>query len=744
MTPRTWVPRARRLLGRIVPAAGLAVALLGAMTVSAFASAPVAPAQPPARPPVVAILLAPFLTLDDLSADTTPHLWSLAQDGAVGAMNSVTGDPGWPSVTGGALTLSAGRWVAAQPGVPADADSLDGHRKANASSLAVPVLGALGDAVHAAGGMTAAVGSSDGADATGAGIQRPAQLVATDSRGRIDILDTGDGLLSADPGSPLGVHTELERMSEAISSAIDGLMGKPGPRLLVVDSGDLSRAHARTSTSQVSTQDAARDHEIALATLDAAAKDLTRDLPAGSMLLVVTPATDKPYYEPPYLAPVIVSGGGLSGELSSPSTHRRGLVTNLDVAPTVLEAMGVTPPATLVGSPLFASTSALPLAERLAVLARTDTGVGSVDKMRDLYFTPMLVWFAIAVALLATLAAWYSLSKLRFLAEALLLLVLSIPAAAWLMLLAVPLPATVPVAIGTFAITLLVVFAAASAVWWRRRVSLDWAMLFLSALTVVVICADQWLGSPQPTGLFSYSIRAGWRYYGIGNQGSALLVGAALAVVGLAGDLLHGSRHAAWLRRFGIALLGATVVLTAAAPFAGANAGVAIWGVLAFGVTWMLANDVRLTPRSLAAIAAVVVVLVGVFVAMDVLGAPDSQTHLGRFFASVGGGGAWELVVRKITNSINYVPQTPFTWLALTLAALLALLRFAPPKPLAAALEDHPAYRAALLGVVAGAVAAMLTEDSGIVMPALMLLAGGMPALALALPAAPIKKRDRG
>ena len=41
--------------------------------------------------------------------------------------------------------------------------------------------------------------------------------------------------------------------------------------------------------------------------------------------------------------------------------------------------------------------------------------------------------------------------------------------------------------------------------------------------------------------------------------------------------------------------------------------------------------------------------------------------------------------------------------------------------------------RGALLGVLVGAVFALLTEDSGVVMPALMLFSAGLPALYLAL-----------
>ena len=88
---------------------------------------------------------------------------------------------------------------------------------------------------------------------------------------------------------------------------------------------------------------------------------------------------------------------------------------------------------------------------------------------------------------------------------------------------------------------------------------------------------------------------------------------------------------------------------------------------------------------------------------------------------------------RKLQNNINYLPQTPYTGLAIALALALAVLRFAPRRPLRGALDSAPVYGAAVLGILVGGLAAWATEDSGIVMPALMLVAGAVPLLALAL-----------
>jgi hypothetical protein len=500
---------------------------------------------------------------------------------------------------------------------------------------------------------------------------------------------------------------------------------------MVVDPGDLARVHAAASVRGADAAQVARGRAYALAALDSAAGDLVDKLPPDSLLLIVTPTTEKPYYEPPYLGPIIASGRRLVGSLSSASTHRADLVTNLDVAPTALAALGIAVPPSMIGQSFSAEPSTRPLAERVGSLARAGVAVGALDKLRDRYFTPVFAWFAVLCVGIAVLAAFRSDTQLSSTGRVLLLVVLSAAPAAWLALLVARFPASVEAATIVFGLAWIATSAAAIAI--AKLTRPEAALFALTAATALLVMLDQWFGDPLQSGLFSYSVRAGWRYYGIGNEGSALAIGAALAALGLACDHAARSRWAVTMRRYAIPVVGAVLLVTAAAPFAGANAGVAIWGAVALIVAWLRVNRIPLSARTVSWTAAVVVLLVGALAAVELLG--GGGTHIGRFFAQIGqgGSGAWELVRRKALNNIGYVTRTPYSWLALTIAAGLALERFAAPKPLSDALSAYPGYAGALAGVIAGSIVAMLTEDSGVVMPALMLLAGALPGLYLAI-----------
>lgn len=675
------------------------------------------------------VVLAPYLTWSDISAEKTPAIWSLLDDAAIGNMNAHTADEGWPTFAGGVLTLSASRWAKAPKGGPIDAASLDRARAENATSLAKPVLGSLGTAVLVAGGSTIAVGASDTDTRSPAGRLRPAELLATDESGTL--CASYADVLRPDPAAPFGLRTDAAKLSSAIASAL------AEPRaLVVVDVGDLSRAHDAPAPSG----DYWRRHDDAVAVLDAAIAELDarlgREPGRDSLLMIAAAATDKDWYKAPELGPLIVSGAGVTGELVSPSTRRDALGVNLDVAPTVLAALGAPVPPKMLGRPLGFRSTPLSAVQLIDRLSRENAAAGVVDQMRDAWVLQWFCYAAIAAVALAALLVLLPLGRASVFGELAVVVTLSALPAGWLMFLAVAQPPSVHAAWDAFRLATLGVALVALAI--RRvfsasRVALP---LFLATLTALVVAVDQWTGHPIASGVFSYSVAAGWRYYGIGNEGASILVGASIAAVALGADALaEKPALARAVRRFGMPLVALVIIVTAAAPFAGANAGVAIWGVVAFGVAWAAMNGARRDWRTATLILVGVVVAVAASAALDLMNSV-AGTHLARFTRDVLAGdvsATVELVRRKLENNLAFMPQTNYTGLALAMALALVLVRFAPGRPLRRALRAAPVYGCALIGIVIASVVAWASEDSGVVMPALMLFSGATPALLIAL-----------
>ena len=104
----------------------------------------------------------------------------------------------------------------------------------------------------------------------------------------------------------------------------------------------------------------------------AALRALSRARGSGELLLVVQRAPNRPGGELLWLAAAGLAGGG-QRELTSPTTKQRGLVSAIDLAPTILRQLGLGPiPADMRGYPL-ATDGALHVSGLSSLLQRLQT-----------------------------------------------------------------------------------------------------------------------------------------------------------------------------------------------------------------------------------------------------------------------------------------------------------------------------------------------------------------------------------
>lgn len=732
----------------------LAATLLGVIPFPAIAQ------EPAAR--TVVIVLAPYLTWSDITGGRMPVTRGLANEGTISNLNirSATRYAPDPTQTHIALTMSAGSPlmydVAAASAYDADqvmeaGSAGDAYRRAMAVDpgeaaivyLGLPrimaaladvtydtVPGALGQAIVDAGGSTAAIGNSDGGHRLGDVLRsRPAAVLAMDASGRVLYGDVSAGILADDAAAPYGVSTDLAAMQTAYAQALDSTAAHGGPALIVLDAGDPERAANFRSESS---PQAAEEHRLnAAAKVDAVVDLALTSLPQDAVLVVLSTGQLKPIAGPSGYGPMVVAGPGVRpGLLTSSSTHRTGLVTDLDVSATVLSLLGIERPLEVLGNAASIEPSASSLDDRIAYLQGLNDTAVAVDTVRpavQMTYIAVTVIVLIACAALLrpmqrSLAQWGGTVARVF--EHVILLLLGIPVSATLMYLFVPRPASSAAVGALFAGTTLVVWVCLSLIARRWGSALALGVAGLSSAGVLLL--DQLFGAPLSfSGLFSYSPLLGARYYGLGNEGASVVVGGGLAGLAL---MIDGLRDRPWIgavRRWAPIGLGALVVFIAAAPFLGANIGVIAWGTVAFGILWLQLNGHPITWKTLLGMLAVAAIAVAGFSLYEALGGSGAQTHLGRAWQSAGTGGVtelWTIVARKAETNWRVLRATNWSILMIAILVFLGYMRWKPHGVFAETLDAYPAFAVAMTAALWGSLAGYFTEDSGIVIPALVML----------------------
>jgi len=184
-------------------------------------------------------------------------------------------------------------------------------------------------------------------------------------------------------------------------------------------------------------------------------------------------------------------------------------------------------------------------------------------------------------------------------------------------------------------------------------------------------------------------------------------------------------------------VIALVVLATAAAPFWGANVGPVAWMTVGFLVGWLMLNGRKIwTWRNLLLVVVLVVVMLVGLTAVDLLGGSGSETHLGRAVAGTQTGGIaslWAIVVRKAETNARVLGRTNWTWLLVVMLVQLGYMRWRPRGEFAAMLKEYPAFSAAVAAALFAGIAGYFTEDSGIIIPALLLIPVGVSALYLML-----------
>ncbi|MBW3641404.1 MAG: hypothetical protein KY447_00655 [Actinobacteria bacterium] len=600
---------------------------------------------------------------------------------------------------------------------------------ANEAALYGARPGALGTALAAAGRRTAVVANADqGRPAGGDQRHREAVLALMDGQGRVVGGTVGPELVTVDPSRPGGVRIDVDAAARAFGEAW------AEDDVVLVEASDLARVDRwSASTPPPSAQEVGRARAEALAAADQLLGRALAEVDLQRHLVVVVGPTST-LSAPAQLTVAAVAGPGVPpGLATSASTRRAGYVTLPDLAPTVLSALGLPAPSDMTGTSLGAVDAPEPSsgAERMAALA----GTNDLVTFRDRAVGPVSVAFVVVQLLAYGLGALAMRRRpgLRRPAAFLALVSLALPPLTFLSgLVAYPslglvgYLAVVVTGAAALAGAALAVAAASSGRTGLARPLV--APLVLVGLVLLVLVVDVAAGGRlQLNTVFGYSPTVAGRFFGYGNLAFALLAASAVMVVGggwAAATLVAGAPEPR-RRRIQLAAVTAVsagVVVAVGHPSLGADVG----GVLALvpGVVVVVAllAGWRVTPRLVVAIGVATVMLLGAFMAVDLIRPVEDRTHLGRTAAALFGDGSLAMIVeRKARANLEILTSSPVVLLVPVILVVCAVMLARPPAWLGRLQRRVPGLRAALVGALVLGVLGAAFNDSGAAVPAMMM-----------------------
>jgi hypothetical protein len=701
------------------------LAIAAFLAVLAMAATP--PAQ--AREPAFGVLFVGIagLAWQDVTAEDTPTLHSLVGPNAVASL-TVRTVRARTCVVDGWLTLGAGRRATDLPDLDAD-DIPDRYCRPVPDPIRLPGdgaavpgwealetaqeeqtydtrLGLLGDRIAATGFCATPVG--------------PGAALA---------LAQSDGVAANYLPDPAGVD---EDVLGACPVTVVDLGSIPPPGELGDEEAEKAAAQARRSAASA---------------VDAALEQLLQNVPDNVAVLVAgiadsapspPPAEDEATTMAPSALRVALAAGPQPDTseygpnwLSSPSTRWTGLVQLTDIASTLAAYAGIADPsAGTVGRP-WRPAGAHPgsAQETIDQLVGTDRATQVFRTQSGPFFQILgvgeVIFFGGAVLWLRRHPAgrWRLIRLVQYAA----LGAASFPVASFLANLSRwwRFERAGTLLWTTILVITVVVTALALRGPWRQRIYGPPGAV--AGLTAVVLAVDVSTGSNlQHASLLGLSPLVAGRFYGFGNIPYAIFVASSLVAAAALAQLLLDRGHSRRTATLAAGLIGVLTVLIDGLPQAGADVGGILATVPGFAVLVLSIAGVRVTVGRMVVAGALAIGVVALIAWLDWLRPVPARTHFGEFFANVVDGDAWPVLWRKAQASIGTLQRSPYYgWLVpVAYGVIIWLVRAPGVSGIRTAVARWPLLRPLIwAGLVTGA-AGFAVNDSGIIVPGLLLTVG--------------------
>lgn len=583
-----------------------------------------------------------LITLNKLSLkdiETMDNLKRVIEEGGVGLMNTkgisgYTGVESFLTINSSEKTYGNYNCIDFQP------YELDGYMVNKSISRIInlnknnnysPAIGAIGDNLHKIGLKTGIYGNSDL-------INMPLKisaLIPMDSKGLVDYGNTDD-ITMPEKNYPFGLKTNYEKLIlEIIKSPAD---------FVVVDTGDLDRLFRYKEN--LSDSDFKETLEGVLVDLDIFIGELINRLGRDNILLIFTSPNGGDTNK---LSPLILWGKDVEhGILTSSTTKREGIVSNLDIGPTVMKFLEA-PNDFMAGNPIKAIKKDINLQE--VIKQNQQINITSKVRYNTLYYYGILSMIIFSLGIFFFIAKINLPYKFTEVIRTLFTTIIVFPN------IFIILSLFKIRGILTYLFILLLLTILCFIILWKTK-NIKNQILFISFFSIILIGLDLILkGHISKYSVLSHDPIIGARYYGIGNEMVGLFLG---SITIFSTNILEKKKKVL------IPLILYIIsIIFIGHPYYGANVG----GTMALIVTTfiyimgLLNKDLGI--KRILSMIILIVILLSIMGYMDIRFSKDI-THLGKVILQIRDRGFSYLNLiffRKILVNIKLVGRSFWTYL---------------------------------------------------------------------------------
>lgn len=668
----------------------------------------------------IMLILIPGLTLEDL--DSNANLANLAAAGGVGLMNTGAANKRLPSAY---LSISAGKRAACPPGGVLALEVSETHAlqfgnelyrrytgfEPGANQIVFPFInqliasnspeiipGLLGDALLSGGIPVILLGNQDLPNSP----SRPGVLITMNRQGllRYGNIDKSTNKISS--FSPTCFTTNYDFI---ISKAEEFLNNTNA--LVVIDMGDLVRLD--TLSEEIAQEHYLTVRQRLLDDIDAALGRLVEiSRIKDNSIILLSPFPEKTrFLKGLTLTPAIFySSDTVPGLLISQSTKRQGLITNLDIAPTITTLLGLNNNSDFRGNQFNVSPNPNSFAQ-----LRKMNSIFTANYLQRPYLLKTYVFLQIISVLGFIVLLLLRHRGLRYVRT--LLLALQVCPLLFLLL---PLFPSYNI-IWRLAVLLAALVIFTGFLEFRLPPLTRLAILFI--ITVLFLVTDICLGAPlMKTSLLGYDPISGARYYGIGNEYLGVLLGASLIGLTLCLEILRRSKPNHYIYSIAILLIFLGISYFVAAPQWGTNVGGGISFFSCFIILLLLINQKRLGFITLLITPLFTFFALTALFIYDLNRPEEAQSHIGltaRLIQEQGIISIFPIIKRKLSMNWKLFHYSMWSRVLITFLASLALLFYRPMGLFRKVFSDLPFLHSGLITGIIGTFIILLVNDSGIV-----------------------------